>query len=273
MITVSNSNNAKDFREVQHAFTRHMRDPDNNPSPEGIEDRRIGIYRELVYNNIEGLIGDSFPVLRKITPDDQWHEMLHDYVCNHLSHTPLFPRMPLEFLQYLEHEREENPRDPEFILELATYEWAELSVALDTREIELDGIDTEGDLLAGIPVLNPIIMPQTCRYPVHRISPDYLPDTPPEVPTYLLVHRRRNDEVGFMELNPVSARLIECIQINDDKTGLQLLQGIVVELKHPEPQLVIDGGHEIMRDMRSKDILLGVSSWSRPHKQKIILKK
>ena len=260
MTAALNSNNAKDFKEVQYAFTRHMRDPENNPAPEGLEDRRIGVYRELVYNNIESFIGNSFPVLRKITPDDQWHEMLRDYVCNHQSHTPLFPRMPLEFLQYLEHERKERPQDPSFILELATYEWAELSIALDTREIDLDGIDIEGDLLAGVPVLNPIIMPQTYLYPVHQISPDYLPDTTPEFPTYLLVYRCKDDEVGFMELNLVSARLFECIQGNSEETGLQLLEGIAEELKHPDPQVVIEGGHEIMRDMHSKDILLGVIS-------------
>lgn len=241
-------------------FTQHMRDPENNPAPEGVEDRRIGVYRELIYNNIEGFIANSFPVLRKITPDDRWHEMLRDYVCNHQAHTPLFPRMPLEFIQYLEDERHGHPEDPDFMLELAAYEWAEIAISLDTREIEMDGIDVEGDLLAGVPVLNPLIMTQTYQYPVHKISPDYLPDTPPEEPTYLLVYRRKDDEVGFLELNTVSARLIECIQANDDKTGLQLLERIAEELKHHDPQVVINGGREIMRDMHDKDILLGVKA-------------
>jgi hypothetical protein len=260
MMTTSNSNKAENFKDVQYAFTRHMRDPESNPAPEGIEDRRIGVYRELVYNNIEGFIANSFPVLHKITPDEQWYEMLRDYVSRHQAHTPLFPRMPLEFIQYLEHERQGHPQDPAFMLELAAYEWAEIAVSLDTREIELDGIDVDGDLLAGIPVLNPIIMPHTYQYPVHQISPDNLPDAPPEIPTYLLVYRRKDDEVGFLELNPVSARLIECIQSNNDKTGLQLLEGIAEELDHPDPQVVINGGHEIMRDMHSKDIILGVIS-------------
>lgn len=241
-------------------FTQHMRDPENNPAPEGVEDRRIGVYRELIYNNIEGFIANSFPVLRKITPDDRWHEMLRDYVCNHQAHTPLFPRMPLEFIQYLEDERHGHPEDPDFMLELAAYEWAEIAISLDTREIEMDGIDVEGDLLAGVPVLNPLIMTQTYQYPVHKISPDYLPDAPPEEPTYLLVYRRKDDEVGFLELNTVSARLIECIQANDDKTGLQLLERIAEELKHHDPQVVINGGREIMRDMHDKDILLGVKA-------------
>ena len=260
MTTASNSNNAEHFKDVQYAFTRHMRDPENNPPPEGIEDRRMGVYRELVYNNIEGFIANSFPVLRKITPDDRWHEMLRDYVCHHQAHTPLFPRMPLEFLQYLEDERHGHSEDPDFILELAAYEWAEVSISLDTREIEMNGIDVGGNLLTGVPVLNPLILPQTYQYPVHQISPDYLPDTPPEVPTYLLVYRRRDDEVGFLELNTVSARLVECMQDNNDKTGLQLLEGIAGELKHPDPQVVIDGGYEIMHDMHDKDILLGVRS-------------
>ncbi len=259
-MTTSNSNKAENFKDVQYAFTRHMRDPERNPAPEGIEDRRIGVYRELVYNNIEGFIANSFPVLRKITEDEQWHEMLRDYVSRHQARTPLFPRMPLEFIQYLEHERHGHPEDPDFMLELANYEWAEISVSLDTREIELDGIDVDGDLLSGVPVLNPLIMPQTYQYPVHHISPDNLPDVPPEIPTYLLVYRRKDDEVGFLELNPVSARLIECIQSNSDKTGLQLLEGIAEELDHPDPQVVINGGHEIMRDMHSKDIILGVIS-------------
>lgn len=258
MTIISSSNSVKDFKEVQYAFARHMRDPENNPAPEGIEARRINVYRDLVYNNIEGFIGDSFPVLRKITPDDRWHEMLRDYICHHQAHTPLFPRMPLEFIQYLEHERQGHTEDPPFMLELAAYEWAEISIALDTREIDLSGINIEGDLLAGIPVLNSIILPQTYQYPVHQISPDYLPDTPAETPNYLMVYRRKNDEVGFLELNPVSARLIECLQSNYEKTGLQLLEKITEELKHPEPQIVINGGHEIMRDMYAKDILLGV---------------
>ena len=260
MTKLSNSSKAESFSNVQRVFTQHMRDPENNPAPEGVEDRRIGVYRELVYNNIESFIANSFPVLRKITADEQWHEMLRDYVCHHQAHTPLFPRMPLEFIQYLENERNGHPEDPHFLLELAYYEWAEISISLDTREIDLNGIDVEGDLLAGVPMLNPIIMPQTYQYPVHQISPDYLPDTAPELPTYLLVYRRKDDEVGFLELNPVSARLIECIQGNDDKTGLQLLEGIAEELKHPEPQVVVNGGHEIMRDMHDKDILLGVIS-------------
>lgn len=48
------------FVEVQKTFTAHMRDPSVNPGPADIEDRRLQIYRDLVFNNIESLISGSF---------------------------------------------------------------------------------------------------------------------------------------------------------------------------------------------------------------------
>ena len=257
MTTLSNNNKAESFKDVQNVFTQHMRDPDNNPAPEGVEDRRIGVYRELVYNNIQSFIGNSFPVLRKITADEQWHEMLRDYVSRHKSHTPLFPKMPQEFLQYLEHERGEHPEDPPFLLELAHYEWIEIALSIDTREIDLSNIEQRGDLLEGIPALNPISMALAYTWPVHEISPTNLPDTPPNEKTYIIVYRKQDDEVGFIVLNPVSAKLIEYLQASEKQTGRDILTKISDELKHPNPKVVIQGGLEIMQGFLIKDILLG----------------
>lgn len=257
MTTLSNNNKAKSFKDVQNVFTQHMRDPDNNPAPEGVEDRRIGVYRELVYNNIQSFIGNSFPVLRKITADEQWHQMLRDYVSRHKSHTPLFPKMPQEFLQYLEHERREHPEDPPFLLELAHYEWIEIALSIDTREIDLSNIDQKGDLLEGIPILNPISMALAYTWPVHEISPTNLPDTPPNEKTYIIVYRKQDDEVGFIILNPVSAKLIEYLQADEKQTGREILMKIAEELNHPNAEAVIQGGLDIMQGFLDKDVLLG----------------
>ena len=237
-----------------------MRDPENQPAPADVEDRRMGIYRELLYKNVEGFIATSFPVLRKITDDEAWHEMIRHYFKNHQAHTPLFPKMPQEFLQYLQSERSGNTDDYPFLYDLAHYEWVELAISIDPREISTDGIDPEGDLLGGIPVLSPLIWPLAYQWPVHRISPDFLPSQAAEQATYIIVYRDRNDEVGFLELNPVSARLVESIQNNPDKTGRELLEVIAAELDHPEPGIVIDGGLATLRQMLGKDIVLGVRS-------------
>jgi uncharacterized protein len=256
-MTTSVNKKTNHFQEVQNVFTQHMRDPDNNVGPEGIEDRRLKIYRELVYNNIEGFIANSFPVLRKMIKDEQWHKMLRDYVSNHQAHTPLFPKMPQEFIQYLEHERSEDKEDYPFLLELAHYEWIETSISMDSRDISFVGINESGDLLDGIPVLNPLAMPLAYQWPVHKISPDFLPDSIPEQATYIVVYRDRHDEVGFIELNAVSAKLIEACLNNNDQSGKDILLSIAEQLQHPNPEAVVNGGLEMMQDFKSKDIILG----------------
>lgn len=250
-------NKPESFKDIQYRFTQHMRDPDHVPAPEDVEDRRMEIYRGLLYRNVEGFMANSFPVLRKITPDEDWHEMLRDYFKNHLARTPLFPKMPSEFLQYLEHERDTS-NDPPYIFELAHYEYAETAVAIDSRELSWKNVDASGDLLDGVPVLSPLAWPLSYRYPVHKISKDYLPQEAPAQATYIVVYRDRNDKVGFAELNPVSARLVEMIQKDRNITGRSILETIAKELNHPGPETVVNGGLEIMQDLLAKDILLGV---------------
>lgn len=259
---MSTSNKSNSFQDVQHVFTQHMRDPENNAAPEGIEDRRLKVYRELVYNNIQGFIANSFPVLRKIIKDEQWHLMLRDYVCHHQAHTPLFPKMPQEFLQYLQHERTGHNEDYPFLIELAHYEWIEISISMDSRDISFENINEDGDLLEGIPQINPLAMPLGYEWPVHKISTNFLPEEKPQQPTYLLVYRDRNFKMGFIELNPVSARLVEEITKNNNQTGREILNSIAKELNHPEPETVIKGGLDIMLDFKQKDVLLGVKTYN-----------
>ena len=257
MTTSQNNTRPESFRDLQYAFTRHMRDPENTPAPDNIEPRRIAIYTDLIYRNIESFIANSFPVLRKITNDDDWHAMLRDYINHHVSHTPYFPKMPLEFLNYLEKEHEDI-KTPAFYFELAHYEWIETSLMLDHREISFDGIDQEGDLLEGIPQLSPLAMPLAYQWPVHKISPDFLPESLPDQPTYIVIYRDRDYEMGFLELNQVSARLIEELSNNCNKSGKEILLSIAEQLQHPNPDTVISGGLEIMQDFKNKDIILGI---------------
>ena len=246
-----------DLKRLQYRFTQHIRDPDCNPAPDDIEPRRMEIYTGLFYRNVENFMSSNFPVMRKITSDDTWHAMIRDYFKTHQAHTPLFPRMPVEFLHYLENERY-SENDPPFLLELAHYEWAEMAVSLDSREIDMSGISGDGDLIKGIPVLNPIIMLLSYRFPVHTIGPENIPVEAPELPTYLVVYRDRQYKVGFLELNPVAARLLALMKENDQTSGQKLLKQIAAELEHPDPSVVIKGGLEIMQNMHRKDILLGV---------------
>jgi uncharacterized protein len=246
-----------DFIRIQRQFTQYIRDPSQNPAPQDVASRRMRLYRELIYNNIERFLANNFPILRKITPDARWQAMVQDYFSRHRAHTPLFPKMAEEFLQYLENERDTRD-DPPFILELAHYERMESALAIDTSAIDLAGIDPEGDLLAGIPILSPLAWPCVYHFPVHRIAPDFQPLEPGAQPTYLIVYRDRADRVGFMEANPVTARLLQWLLKDEGKTGREVLELIASEINHPLPEVVIRGGLEILCQLKQRDVILGV---------------
>jgi len=247
-----------EFQKHQYDFAAHIRDPDTHAAPEGIEDRRMAIYRNLFFNNVSGLLAKTFPVLNKILGEDAWRSLMRDFFSRHESHTPLFLEVPREFLNYVEEERGDVEGDPPFLLELAHYEWIELAVSIDERDADLTRVNADGDLLAGIPVLSPLYRSLTYAYPVHQLSPSFRPPEPPREPTRLLVYRDLDDKVAFMEINAVTTRLLELLTGEDQMTGRQALETIAQELKHPQPESVVKGGLEIMERLRDRHVVLGV---------------
>lgn len=247
-----------DFAKIEREFCRDLREPDKHSPPKGVEYSRFRVYRELLYNNVERFIADHFPVIRRITPNHRWHALVGDYFARHIAHTPLFTQIAREFLEYLLHERD-DPGDPTFLQELAHYECVESALFIDSHNLDLSGLDPEGDLLTGRPVISPLAWSFVYRFPVHRIRPEYQPTALPDEPSYLVVYRDRQDTVGFMEINAVTARLLRDVSDNVEKTGQQLLEAIAHELKHPKPQAVIDSGLETLRRLHAQDIVLGIS--------------
>ena len=252
-----------EFIRRQYEFAAHIRDPDHRPAPADVEDRRMAIYRELFYNNVESFLSGTFPVLRRIHDDTAWHAMARDFFSSHRSHSPLFLEIPREFLNWLREEREPRADDYPFLYELAHYEWVELAVSVAEDSIDRDAIDPAGDLLDAVPVLSPLVWHLAYEYPVHRIGPEFLPDATGLQPTWLVVYRDRDDEVGFMEINPVTKRLLERLEANSGATGRQILAAIAAEMSHPQPEVVISGGLDILENLRNKDIVPGTRTVDR----------
>jgi hypothetical protein len=248
------SRKLKPFQRLQVRFAAHLRDPQRHPAPAGIEPRRMKIYSELFYNNVEGFLCTGFPVLRRITPDARWHAMARDFFSRHVSHQPLFHRIAEEFLAYLEHERGRVKGDPPFLRELAHYEWVEL--ALSVAPAPAERADPDGDLMTGVPVVSPLAWVLAYEFPVHRIGPDFLPEAPGAQPTHLVVWRNRDDDVKFMEANAVTARLLELMKPRR-RTGRQLLARIAREMKHPQPEAVIAQGAAMLPGLRERGIIPG----------------
>ena len=187
-----------DFRDIQYAFAKHIRDPQNNPAPTDAEDRRMAVYRELFFNNLRNLISQTFPVLKKLHSPDQWNAFVRQFMVRHEAHTPYFLEIPKEFLEFLQNEYEAGGDDYPFLVELAHYEWVELALSVSDAENDMEGVDPKGDLLDGVPVKSKLAWLFGYQFPVHRISVDFVPTEPGEQPTFLAICRKADDDMDFM---------------------------------------------------------------------------
>ena len=248
--------NALKFQAYQLAFARHIRDPKAHARPQGVPARRMKIYNELLYNNVEGFLLACFPVLRSLLSDRKWTKLVREFFAEHRCHTPFFRQIPDEFVQYVQNERGRRPGDAPYLAELVHYEWIELVLSVSNQEIDAAQIDPAGDLATARIAFNPVLALLQYAYPVQHISPSFKPRTPPPAPTYLLVFRDADFGVQFVALNPVSARLIDLLQ-HDDISANQALKKIAQELKHPDPSTVIEGGLDILRNLLAQGAILG----------------
>lgn len=247
-----------DFKQKLYAFAGHIRDPENVPAPDGIEERRMAVYRELFFNNIRNLLATMFPVIRKLHSDDKWHAVIRQFMQQHRAETPYFLQLPQEFLAFLQDEYEMQDDDYPFLLELAHYEYVELALSISEDSNNLEGIDPEGDLLQQVPVKSVLAWVFAYQYPVHRIKKDYTPAEPAEQPVFIAVYRRPDDSVAFLELNPVTARLLEAIDNNDElKSGEALLRALADEINYTDADALVQHGAAALDEMRQLDILTG----------------
>ena len=251
----------RDFQDKQYAFAAHIRDPDNTVAPEGIEDRRMGIYRELFFNNLRNLLGTFFPVIRKILSDDQWHHVIREFMKIHRAKTPYFLQLPEEFLTFLQEEYRVLEKDFPFITELAHYEYADLALRVSTDENDMTGVSPDGDLKSEVPVKSVLAWAFAYHHPVHRISEDFLPTEPTEQPSYLALFRRSDDKVSFLELNAVSAALLDAVEHNTAAlNGETLLRNLASRIHYPDVDALIQHGVDALEEMRQLEILTGTRS-------------
>lgn len=245
------------LREQQLELTRHLRDPQRAQAPSDIEDRRLAIYRDLLFNNIESLLGGNFPVIRRTLGEAKWLALVRDFYRDHRSQTPLFPEIAREFLRYLE----SLPRlEPPFLGELAHYEWVELALQISEARIDDVSHEPDGDLLDHAPVLSPLAWPLAYRWPVHRIGPQYQPDTPPAAPTLLLLRREADGSVRFSELSPLAFRLLERLGEAPQLEGREQLRALAQEAGVSADADFVAQGRQLLEQMRASGVILGTAS-------------
>jgi len=245
--------NLPGFVARQLDFAAHIRNPDVHPRPGDVEPRRMQIYLDLFYNNIESFLAGAFPVAKRTLGDERWHVLARDFVHRHASTAPYFLEISQEFLTFL---AEDGPTDvPPWLLELCHYEWVELALSVAEEDIPSEGIDPEGDLLIGEPVVSPLVWKLAYHYPVHHIGPDFQPDAPGATPTQLVVYRRRDDRVKFMAVTPLTMALLD--ELEAGGTGREAFDRLAARAPGLDADTMQQEGLATLERLRNAEVLLG----------------
>jgi len=241
-------------KQAQIDFAAHIRDPEHNPMPEHIEDRRMDIYRNLFINSISGLLSGSFPVMRNLHSDSAWEQLVRQFFKQEHNKTPHFPEIPREFVAFLKTQYQ-DPKRP-FLYELAHYEWLELHLEKHSQEINRRDDLPAADLLDQRPVVSPLVKVQSYQYPVHQIKAEFQPTSALDQPQFMMIWRDTQYQVHFASLNPFSALLLETLINNKDQSGRELLTDLAHEHQHPDPEQFVIFGHQAMVKWLQQDVII-----------------
>jgi len=247
------------FQRYQQAFCAHLRDPMCQPHPDNVPTERMAVYKEIVFNNLFESVSACFPVAQKVFGKRAWLKLTKTFLREHSANSPLFREIPEEFLKFLATQADLPP----YLVDLCHYEWVELQVMFMPDALEANGaayqIDATGNLLLHQPVFTPAMQLLSYDYPVQKIAPRHVPKE--QCSTYLLVYRNIDDIVKFIELNAVTYKLIELLQQNAI-TSEHALTMIANELKHLQPETIIQFGLEMLEQLRSQGVILGIKTFT-----------
>ncbi|MYD43440.1 MAG: DUF2063 domain-containing protein [Gammaproteobacteria bacterium] len=201
--------NLQAFQALQLDFAAHIRNPELNPIPDGIEARRMTIYVRLIYNNIESFCANRFPKAKAILGDKDWHALVREFVHRHESKSPYFAQISEEFIAYLAMERNAE-HDPPFLLELCHFEW--LPLYLDRLVGELPPYRPVAHVLEETLTTSDFAQVRSYVWPVHKLDHDFQPNEPPAQATFVLAFRNRADKIDRKVVDGFTANLVEFLR-------------------------------------------------------------
>ncbi|WP_394193605.1 DUF2063 domain-containing protein [Pseudoalteromonas atlantica] len=242
------------FDTIQYAFMEHIRQPDIKPLPHGVEDRRMAIYRDLFFNNIEGFISSGFPVLKTLYSCENWRKLIRKFFIEHDCQSPYFLDIAAEFVNYLVNTYEQAESDPIFIVELAHYEWVELDVSIcqqDENERNIGSKITSAPLFLSSTARN-----LSYQFAVHTISVDYIPTQPEATPHYFVVYRDQEDETQFLVTNAMTALLLSLIETTPGIDFNELCKCVLQQAPQFSEQQIHNGAKSTLMAMADKGVIV-----------------
>lgn len=251
------------FQSYQQKFVDYLRNPLTTKALPEILPARVNVYAKLLHNKIDGSLRTCFPITRELLGPALWQLLINDFIKNHRCQSPLYREIPDEFIDYLMIEPPQIEL-PEFITNLAHYEWMELVLETAKPSHCIKTFPINDDLLNITPVLNPVLYLLHYQYPVQSINHLDVhwknwrsrPASYKQHPLILAGIRDSQYQIHFIELNAVTARLIELIQ-DGFSTGEQALLELAAEMKYGDHETILPFGIDILQQLKTRQIIIG----------------
>ena len=243
---------------MQRDFAAHLRDPDRVPAPPGLDDARMQVYRELVFNNLRGLLGAHYRISRRVLGPQRWEALIRAFLQRHRCRTPYFFKLPGELLAFVQ--QREDGDDPPFLAELMHYEWMQLELRLAELEPVSPAAAAAGpdaEPLDGVPVFAPGTQLLSYSWPVHGLSPRHQPAQAPAQPTFLLIYRNADERVRHLELNALTALLLELLMAEAACTVAQAIDRLLEQAPGLDAAAVRGGAAALLAQLRDLGVISG----------------
>ena len=251
------------FQRVQREFCAHVRDPRNVAPPEGIEDRRMAIYRRLFFSNIHGLVEGMFPRTLELVGAKALKEACYEFFSHYACRTPYFHQIDSEFVDYLAKEKPAALQDFPYAPELADYEctWRKVNLADDAPLAEPPAKPNEdNDLLDHCLLLSPSLQLRVYAWPVHQITERPPSPSKPEIPTPLLIFRNRKKHIQVVELDLPSARLLLGLQTQPEHNACKHLEIMLAESDQAPRPAINNGARDMLVSLYQQGAVLGLAA-------------
>ncbi|WP_160716527.1 DNA-binding domain-containing protein [Chitinophaga solisilvae] len=237
-----------DTYRIQQRFSAYCRSGNAVKLP-GVTPGRLKHYRRLVFNVINDIMEDGFPVAFHHIPARKWNKMVKDFFTHHACQSYQVWKLPLEFYTYAVEQNWEEVYGIPYLNDLLAFEWAETEV-YNMEDIPAAPFQQGGNWLETPLVLNPEYRLLAFRYPVH-LHGDATELVQGKGAWFVLLYRDpETGNVQFTDLSPWLAFVTE-----------QLAVGITLkDILEYAPQLGIT-----LTDTLERDTLAFLQQMQRQH--------
>lgn len=175
----------------------------------GIKAENIGQYRRLVYNTVDDMLQNAYPLTKDLLEEEEWNELVAAFFRDHPCQSPQVWYMPKELIVYLDAMAHPLKVKYSFIMELLNFEWTEVEIFM--MEDKVVSARQAGNILVDKLIINPEHKLLNFNYPVHQkrageiAAGDY-------GQYFLVAHRNKDGDVVFTSLSPALFSMLEFIE-------------------------------------------------------------